>query len=127
MCHKGFFYIMSQLGYFYCIFQHTTEGNIIYVIMSQLGELKLFVFVLLIFLLAYGITAQGLLYHERTGSWTILKDVFYYPYWQLYGELFFEAIGEGCDGRLWFKRCWALLFYKGFCFIIYVKIVHKIF
>jgi len=60
-----------------------------------LTELRLFIAVVAVFLLAYGIASQGLLYHERSPSWDILKDVIYYPYWQLYGEIFFEGIGAG--------------------------------
>ncbi|WAR22251.1 TMP2L-like protein [Mya arenaria] len=75
---------------------------------KMLGELQLFIFVVLVFLLAYGIAAQGLLYSERSPSWTILRDVFYYPYWQLYGELFFDAIGDdgdGCDSDQSMGKC----------------------
>lgn len=56
----------------------------------------MFILVLMIFLLAYGVVSQGLLYVERRASWTILKDVIYYPYWQFYGELFLEEI-DGND------------------------------
>ena len=58
----------------------------------QLDELRMFVMVMLVFLLAYGVSSQGLLYSVRTPSWTILKDVIYFPYWQLYGEIFLEEI-----------------------------------
>ena len=54
--------------------------------------MRMFVMVLLVFLLAYGVASQGLLYHLRSPSWTILKDVLYYPYWQLYGEIFLEEL-----------------------------------
>ena len=52
----------------------------------------MFIMVLLVFLLAYGVSSQGLLYNVRNPDWTILKDVFYFPYWQLYGELFLEEL-----------------------------------
>ena len=58
----------------------------------QLEELRMFIMVLIVFLLAYGISSQGLLYHSRSPGWVILKDVFYYPYWQLYGEIFLEEL-----------------------------------
>ncbi|XP_060575124.1 transient receptor potential cation channel subfamily M member-like 2 isoform X2 [Ruditapes philippinarum] len=67
-------------------------GPKLVMIKGMFGELRLFIMVLLIFLLAYGIAHQGLMYHDRSPSWTILKDVLYYPYWQLYGELFLEEI-----------------------------------
>ncbi|XP_052773611.1 transient receptor potential cation channel subfamily M member-like 2 [Mya arenaria] len=86
----------------------TSIGPKMVMIQRMLGELQLFIFVVLVFLLAYGIAAQGLLYSERSPSWTILRDVFYYPYWQLYGELFFDAIGDdgdGCDSDQSMGKC----------------------
>ena len=55
-------------------------------------ELFMFLIVLVVFLLAYGISSQGLLYKERSPDWVILKDIVYFPYWQLYGELFLDEI-----------------------------------
>ena len=52
----------------------------------------MFIMVLIVFLLAYGISSQGLLYHSRSPGWDILKDVIYFPYWQLYGEIFLEEL-----------------------------------
>ncbi|KAH3733213.1 transient receptor potential cation channel subfamily M member 1-like [Dreissena polymorpha] len=57
----------------------------------------LFLVVMIVILLAYGIAAQGLLYTERSPSWAIIKDVFYFPYWMIYGEIFVKSIGV-CDG-----------------------------
>ncbi|XP_041370086.1 transient receptor potential cation channel subfamily M member 1-like isoform X2 [Gigantopelta aegis] len=67
-------------------------GPKLYMIMKMLEELISFIMVLAIFLLAYGVSSQGLLYPQRTPSWIIVKDILYYPYWQLYGELFLEEI-----------------------------------
>ena len=65
----------------------------------QLEELRMFIMVLIVFLLAYGISSQGLLYHARNPDWVILKDVLYFPYWQLYGEIFLEEIESKCKTR----------------------------
>ena len=59
----------------------------------------MFLLVLMVFLLAYGVASQALMYTERAPSWQILRDVIEFPYWQLYGELFFEEIQtQGLDG-----------------------------
>ncbi|XP_045189390.2 transient receptor potential cation channel subfamily M member-like 2 isoform X2 [Mercenaria mercenaria] len=73
-------------------------GPKLVMIKGMFGELRLFIVVLLVFLLAYGIAHQGLLYHERSPSWNILRDVFYYPYWQLYGEIYLEEIDSDSSG-----------------------------
>ena len=66
--------------------------NICILLFLQIEELKMFIMVLLVFLLAYGVSSQGLLYTVRNPDWNILKDVFYFPYWQLYGEIFLEEL-----------------------------------
>lgn len=74
---------------------YVTNGQLgpkIFMIKRMLDELRMFIMVLLVFLLAYGVAHQGLLYHIRSPSWAILKDVFYFPYWQLFGEIFLDEI-----------------------------------
>jgi hypothetical protein len=51
----------------------------------------MFLLVLIVFLLAYGVASQSLLFRQRDASWDILRDIVFYPYWQLYGELDFES------------------------------------
>ncbi|CAL1527369.1 unnamed protein product [Lymnaea stagnalis] len=67
-------------------------GPKIYMINRMLVELALFVMVLMVFLLAYGVASQGLLYKNRNKDWIILKDILYFPYWQLFGEIFFDEL-----------------------------------
>lgn len=50
----------------------------------------MFLLVVIVFLLAYGVASQSLLFRQRDASWDILRDIVFYPYWQLYGELDFE-------------------------------------
>lgn len=56
----------------------------------QFDELRMFLLVVIVFLLAYGVASQSLLFRQRDASWDILRDIVFYPYWQLYGELDFE-------------------------------------
>ncbi|XP_005094347.1 transient receptor potential cation channel subfamily M member 3 [Aplysia californica] len=75
-----------------------TLGPKIYMINRMFAELTMFLIVLMVFLLAYGVASQGLLYKQRQRDWVILKDVLYFPYWQLYGEIFLEEFetDENC-------------------------------
>lgn len=56
----------------------------------QCAELKTFLLVLIVFLLAYGVARHSLLYGQTELSWNILRDILFHPYWQLYGELSFD-------------------------------------
>lgn len=48
--------------------------------------------ILLVCILSFGVIYQANLYPNAPQQWSILQDVLYYPYWQLYGELFLEYI-----------------------------------
>ena len=48
--------------------------------------------IMLVFLLGYGVAIQAILYPIREPYWMIFRDIVYYPYWQIYGELFLEEI-----------------------------------
>nr|AAW26924.1 SJCHGC08092 protein [Schistosoma japonicum] len=85
---------------------HPRLGPKLVMIQSMLIELQMFIFILVVVLVSYGVSQQVLLYPYRNNfSWTALVDIFYYPYWNLYGELMLEyafAQKEGCtsDGVL---------------------------
>lgn len=51
-----------------------------------------FLLILLVSMLGFGVTYQANLYPNAPLQWSILKDVLYHPYWQMYGELFLENI-----------------------------------
>ncbi|VDM35051.1 unnamed protein product [Hydatigera taeniaeformis] len=99
------FYSILLIFYFLRLFQffsvnHKLGPNSV-VIFKMLVELSIFLFILLIFLLPYGISTQALLYPYMTDfDPKVLTNIFYYPYYRIYGELFLEqseAQVEGCD------------------------------
>ena len=66
------------------------------VVCWQLEDLKQFVIILLVFILAYGIASQAVLFpgpgaYEKSG-WEILRGIVDWPYWQMYGELFLDEM-----------------------------------
>ena len=68
----------------------------------QLEDLKQFVFILLIFIIAYGIALQAVSFPGpgkfQRGFWEVLRGIVDLPYWQMYGELFLEEISGNCPG-----------------------------
>ena len=50
-----------------------------------------FLVIVAVFLLAYGITQQAILYPNEPSSWSIVSRVFFRPYFQAHGELFMDA------------------------------------
>lgn len=63
----------------------------------QMQELALYIMILLVFLLAYGISTNALMYRSRSLQGLVFRDIVYYPYWQIYGELYLEEL-EGTSG-----------------------------
>lgn len=52
-------------------------------------DMLYFLLIMVIFLLAYGVAQQAILYPNETASWSMVSRVFFRPYFQVYGELFF--------------------------------------
>ncbi|VDK24417.1 unnamed protein product [Taenia asiatica] len=99
------FYSLILVFYFLRLFQFYSVNRKLgpnsVMIFQMLMELAIFLFVLLIFLLPYGVATQALLFPYITQfDAEVLKNVFYYPYYRMYGELFLEqseAQMEGCN------------------------------
>jgi len=45
-----------------------------------------FVLLCIVFMLAYGVAAQSLLYPNTKATWNVLYHVIYYPYFSMYQE-----------------------------------------
>jgi len=60
----------------------------------QLKELVLFMLIFVIVIIAYGVTSQALMYMylQRDPYPLIIRDIFYYPYWSLAGELYLDEM-----------------------------------
>lgn len=66
-------------------------GPKLVMIKKMVVELLLYVAILAVSLLTYGICSQSLLYPIRPFSWKAIKMVFYFPFWQIFGEIYLEA------------------------------------
>ncbi|CAL8076438.1 unnamed protein product [Calicophoron daubneyi] len=70
---------------------HPRLGPKLVMIERMIRELVVFLLILVIILVAYGVAAQSLLFPNRKElDWKAVRDVFYYPYWNLFGELLLE-------------------------------------
>ncbi|KAF8569225.1 hypothetical protein P879_02586 [Paragonimus westermani] len=81
---------------------HPALGPKLVMIQRMLTELLIFIFILVVILVSYGVAVQALLYPNQTVfDWNTVRDALYYPYWNLYGELNLEysfAIDSSCTG-----------------------------
>ncbi|XP_066299867.1 transient receptor potential cation channel subfamily M member-like 2 isoform X2 [Branchiostoma lanceolatum] len=67
-------------------------GPKLIMIARMLKDLIFFIFILIIFILAYGVASQAILYPNETRVGTVLQGIFHKSYFQIYGELFLEEI-----------------------------------
>ena len=61
-----------------------------------MGELAKFLVVLCLFTLPYGVTVRALKYPNVAASWSLIPNILYIPYWNMFGELFVQD-GRGND------------------------------
>ncbi|KAL9987179.1 hypothetical protein ACROYT_G001438 [Oculina patagonica] len=60
-------------------------------------DMTYFLLIMVVFLMAYGVAQQAILFPYETGSWNIIPKVFFRPYFQVYGELFIEDTSHNDD------------------------------
>ncbi|XP_072021882.1 transient receptor potential cation channel subfamily M member-like 2 [Amphiura filiformis] len=91
-----FIFYMRLLNSF-TIYQHL--GPKLIMIGKMFLDVSFFVCILFVFLIAYGITLQAILYPTITDIQGLIYGVLYRPYFQIYGELFLDEIrGTPGDG-----------------------------
>lgn len=61
-----------------------------------------FVVLLLVVLMSFGVSRQSILNPNEEADWRLVRDVFFQPYFMLYGEVFADDINPPCgevDGQ----------------------------
>lgn len=51
---------------------------------------------MLVILMSYGVFRQSVLFPHEEFSWNLVRDIFFKPYFMIYGELFAETIDPPC-------------------------------
>ncbi|CAL8076446.1 unnamed protein product [Calicophoron daubneyi] len=74
---------------------HPHLGPETVMVQRMLGDLVRFLFILGLIFISYGIAIQILLFPNRTEfDWSAVRDIFYYPYFQIWGELNLDYMFE---------------------------------
>ncbi|KAK7112164.1 hypothetical protein V1264_011657 [Littorina saxatilis] len=105
-------FVLRFMQYFYV---EKNMGPKVIMIRKMLTDLMFFFFILLVFVVSFGVAYHANMFPQAPPSWSILVNVLYFPYFQMYGELFLENLkGDDVDGctrneTIWredpFKRC----------------------
>ena len=65
-------------------------------ISQMLEKMIHYIILMLIVLMSYGVFRQSLLYPNEEFSWFLVRDIFFKPYFMIYGELFADDIDPPC-------------------------------
>eukprot|EP00057_Strongylocentrotus_purpuratus_P006530 XP_011661004.1 PREDICTED: transient receptor potential cation channel subfamily M member 1 isoform X3 [Strongylocentrotus purpuratus] len=73
----------------------TRLGPKMVMIWKMMHEMVTFLCILAMFLLGYGVASQSLLFPDQDFGWFPFKNALVVPYFQIYGELYLDAIQHG--------------------------------
>ncbi|XP_030368469.1 transient receptor potential cation channel subfamily M member 3 isoform X10 [Strigops habroptila] len=59
-------------------------------------DMMYFVIIMLVVLMSFGVARQAILFPNEEPSWKLAKNIFYMPYWMIYGEVFADQIDPPC-------------------------------
>lgn len=77
----------------------------------------LYIIVLLfVSMLAFGLARQSITYPNESWHWLLLRNIFYKPYFMLYGEVYAAEI-DTCGDRGFLSPSQFYLFSKSFSFL----------
>ncbi|XP_044143222.1 transient receptor potential cation channel subfamily M member 3 [Bufo gargarizans] len=71
-------------------------GPYVMMIGKMMIDMMYFVIIMLVVLMSFGVARQAILFPSEEPSWTLAKNIFYMPYWMIYGEVFADQIDPPC-------------------------------
>ncbi|XP_034245088.1 transient receptor potential cation channel trpm [Thrips palmi] len=80
-------------------------GPLVTMMDKMVKNMIYFVVLLLVVLISFGVCRQAILYPDNEASWDLIKDIFFQPYFMLYGEVFADAIDPPCGDGPDMKPC----------------------
>lgn len=55
-------------------------------------DMMYFVIIMLVVLMSFGVARQAILHPNEDPSWMLARNIFFMPYWMIYGEVFADQI-----------------------------------
>uniref|UniRef100_A0A8C4RL88 Transient receptor potential cation channel subfamily M member 3 n=1 Tax=Erpetoichthys calabaricus TaxID=27687 RepID=A0A8C4RL88_ERPCA len=71
-------------------------GPYVMMIGKMMIDMMYFVIIMLVVLMSFGVARQAILHPNEDPSWVLAKNIFYMPYWMIYGEVFADQIDPPC-------------------------------
>ncbi|CAO1309963.1 unnamed protein product [Diamesa hyperborea] len=71
-------------------------GPLVTMMGKMVKNMIYFVVLLAVVLMSFGVCRQAILFPNKEPSWRVVRDVYYQPYFMLYGEVFADDIDPPC-------------------------------
>ncbi|XP_036211649.1 transient receptor potential cation channel subfamily M member 1 isoform X4 [Myotis myotis] len=71
-------------------------GPYVMMIGKMMVDMLYFVVIMLVVLMSFGVARQAILHPDAEPSWRLARNVFYMPYWMIYGEVFADQTDPPC-------------------------------
>lgn len=80
-------------------------GPLVTMMGKMVKNMIYFVVLLLVVLLSFGVCRQSILYPDKEASWFLVREIFFQPYFMLYGEVFADSIDPPCGDDPGLEKC----------------------
>uniref|UniRef100_A0A8C2HSU1 Transient receptor potential cation channel, subfamily M, member 1a n=1 Tax=Cyprinus carpio TaxID=7962 RepID=A0A8C2HSU1_CYPCA len=70
-------------------------GPYVMMIGKMMIDMLYFVVIMLVVLMSFGVSRQAILHPDEEPTWRLARNIFYMPYWMIYGEVFADSIDHG--------------------------------
>ncbi|XP_031426124.1 transient receptor potential cation channel subfamily M member 3 isoform X5 [Clupea harengus] len=67
-------------------------GPYVMMIGKMMIDMMYFVIIMLVVLMSFGVARQAILHPNEDPSWMLARNIFFMPYWMIYGEVFADQI-----------------------------------
>ncbi|KAM6960611.1 transient receptor potential cation channel subfamily M member 1-like [Aplochiton taeniatus] len=75
-------------------------GPYVMMIGKMMIDMMYFVVIMLVVLMSFGVARQAILHPDEEPTWRLARNIFYMPYWMIYGEVFADSIDPPCGDNL---------------------------
>lgn len=69
-----------------------TKSSNPFACLLQMIDMMYFVVIMLVVLMSFGVARQAILHPDEEPTWRLARNIFYMPYWMIYGEVFADSI-----------------------------------
>uniref|UniRef100_A0A8C1TG18 Transient receptor potential cation channel subfamily M member 1-like n=1 Tax=Cyprinus carpio TaxID=7962 RepID=A0A8C1TG18_CYPCA len=66
-------------------------GPYVMMIGKMMIDMLYFVVIMLVVLMSFGVARQAILHPDEEPTWRLARNIFYMPYWMIYGEVFIDC------------------------------------